>query len=80
METSKCRDTKTAKRNGMIISKQDLLNLLGEEKLRVELAMIIAKGNVPKAAKIINVTERTIYRKLIDYDIKLEDYVRSVVK
>lgn len=51
------------------LSRNDMLNLLGVEKLRVELALIYAGGNREQAAKILDMHIRTLQRKLIDYDL-----------
>lgn len=53
----------------MNISKSDLLNILGQEKLRIELALIFSHQNVIKAAEIVDMSERNFYRKLHDYGL-----------
>ena len=58
-----------SKRKVFHISRNDLLNLLGIEKLRVELALILSGGNREQAAKILDMNVRTLHRKLNDFDL-----------
>lgn len=53
----------------MTLSRNDVLNLLKQEKLRFELALIISRGRVPKAAEIAGISERHFYRKILQYDL-----------
>lgn len=53
----------------MILSKQDVLNIIGKEKLRLELSLIFAKGDIKKASEIVSMSERNFYRKLKQYDL-----------
>ena len=53
----------------LVLSRNDLINILSQEKLRYELALMMAHGNVPRAAEISNVSERNFYRKISQYNL-----------
>jgi len=56
---------------GMYLTRTDIINLLGSEKLRFELAVILAGGSHEKVAEILDVSLRYVYRRQKDFGIKV---------
>lgn len=48
------------------------LNLLLMEKSTIEKALKRTKGNQKKASELLQITERTLYNKMIKHQIKYE--------
>lgn len=46
-----------------------LLDILNSDKLRTEWALKLSSGNRKAACKILNLTERTLYRKIKEYNL-----------
>jgi len=49
---------------------KDSLNLRAVEKRIVEEALTVCGGNREKAARLLGIGERTLYRKVREYELK----------
>ncbi|MBM4030031.1 MAG: hypothetical protein FJ280_32220 [Planctomycetes bacterium] len=64
MSKSRCRTTVDP------VIPKDSLNLRAVEKRIVEEALTVCGGNREKAARLLGIGERTLYRKVREYELK----------
>ena len=62
------------------MEKEDLVTICDAEKYVISKALKKAKGNRKKAASILQIVERTLYRKIYDYNIAINRYNYSICK
>lgn len=65
------RTTMLINHNVGSVDNVNIKQLLGDEKYRCEIAVLLTK-NFVAASKLLNVSERTFYRKLKEYKIREE--------
>lgn len=58
-------DLKTEKT--VILTRKEFKRLLSSERIRIELALQINKGSRKKTARMLGISERTLYRKVLEY-------------